>query len=319
LAKGKAPAFQFYPMDFILDTMGWPAEHVGAHIRLMSYQWINGGVPDDLQVIQDITGLRGKRLRDFTALLERKYPVGESGERHNGRLERSRMEKQEFQEACIRAGKASAAQRALNQRTNGKANGTSTLQSSSSTSSQKLTPKANGATRLPHDFKVTPDHRYWALERGLPSPDDHIEHFREFWLSNGKKKLDWNATFRVWLINSKTKYGATNGRKAQVNQDQQRDDFRQMAAAIDGESSLETAVPKQRLLAHAGGKARSDGGLVRLAARIGRARFTEGLMEAFLHTTFIPSCEDIEKYAPAEAENAEMYNPFRNWKRRKIQ
>jgi hypothetical protein len=48
----------------------------------------------------------------------------------------------------------------------------------------------------------------------------------------------------------------------------------------------------------------------RLAARMGRARFTEGLMEAFLHTTFIPSCEDIEKYAPAEAENAEMYRPF---------
>jgi hypothetical protein len=33
-------------------------------------------------------------------------------------------------------------------------------------------------------------------------------------------------------------------------------------------------------------------------------------MEAFLHTTFIPSCEDIEKYAPAEAEESGMYKPF---------
>src|SRR5439155_724617 len=46
-------------------------------------------------------------------------------------------------------------------------------------------------------------------------------------------------------------------------------------------------------------------------SRMGRVRFTEGLMEAFLHTTFIPSCEDIEKYAPAEAEEESgMYSPF---------
>jgi hypothetical protein len=33
-------------------------------------------------------------------------------------------------------------------------------------------------------------------------------------------------------------------------------------------------------------------------------------MEAFLHTTFIPSCEDIEKYAPAQSEELAMYQPF---------
>lgn len=43
---------------------------------------------------------------------------------------------------------------------------------------------------------------------------------------------------------------------------------------------------------------------------MGRARFTEGLMEAFLHTTFIPSPEDIERYAPAEVEESGMYAPF---------
>ena len=48
----------------------------------------------------------------------------------------------------------------------------------------------------------------------------------------------------------------------------------------------------------------------RLSDRIGQARFSEGLLEAFLHTTFIPSCEDIERYAPAEASEAEMYRPF---------
>jgi hypothetical protein len=46
------------------------------------------------------------------------------------------------------------------------------------------------------------------------------------------------------------------------------------------------------------------------AEEMGRARFTAGFWEACLHTTFIPSCEDIEKYAPAGAENAGMYKPF---------
>ncbi len=33
-------------------------------------------------------------------------------------------------------------------------------------------------------------------------------------------------------------------------------------------------------------------------------------MEAFIHTTFIPSCADIEQWAPAEVNEAEMYKPF---------
>jgi hypothetical protein len=48
----------------------------------------------------------------------------------------------------------------------------------------------------------------------------------------------------------------------------------------------------------------------RLANRLGRGRFTEGLMEAFTHTTFIPSCADIEQWAPQQVSENQMYQPF---------
>jgi hypothetical protein len=57
----------------------------------------------------------------------------------------------------------------------------------------------------------------------------------------------------------------SNGdRKAQTQQDQQRDELRElcgMAGAPDGPSNLEAAVPKHRLLAHQGGKALGTDGL----------------------------------------------------------
>lgn len=33
-------------------------------------------------------------------------------------------------------------------------------------------------------------------------------------------------------------------------------------------------------------------------------------MEAFTHTTFIPSCADIEQWAPDESSENQMYRPF---------
>lgn len=43
------------------------------------------------------------------------------------------------------------------------------------------------------------------------------------------------------------------------------------------------------------------------AAEMGRPRFTAGLWNAFLHTSFIPSCEDIEQWAPEEESRDQMY------------
>jgi uncharacterized protein YdaU (DUF1376 family) len=43
MARRKAPAFQFYPKDFLVDTAHMSAEEAGAYWRLCSYAWV--GVP----------------------------------------------------------------------------------------------------------------------------------------------------------------------------------------------------------------------------------------------------------------------------------
>ena len=43
----KAPAFQLYSNDFLVDTMAWSAFEVGIYIRLLLYQWTNESIPED--------------------------------------------------------------------------------------------------------------------------------------------------------------------------------------------------------------------------------------------------------------------------------
>jgi uncharacterized protein YdaU (DUF1376 family) len=94
------------------------------------------------------------------------------------------------------------------------------------------------ATRLPNDFKVTPDHRFFALENDLPSPDDHIAEFRDYWIAKPGvqgKKLDWDATFRNWLRRAKqykpTALGGANG-GTRASQ-RQKSSFDAIRAAVD--------------------------------------------------------------------------------------
>jgi 5-methylcytosine-specific restriction endonuclease McrA len=68
-------------------------------------------------------------------------------------------------------------------------------------------------TPVPADFPITDDMRVWARENGFTEQDIRretpklVDHFR----SNGEKKLDWTATWRNWLRNSRDRFGGTNG------------------------------------------------------------------------------------------------------------
>lgn len=66
--------------------------------------------------------------------------------------------------------------------------------------------KKNDGTRIPEDFAVTEEHRRFARDNELPSPDDEIGAFLDHWRGQAGKygvKLDWDATFRNWLRNAK--------------------------------------------------------------------------------------------------------------------
>ena len=63
------------------------------------------------------------------------------------------------------------------------------------------------AARIPEDFAVTEEHRQFAANKGLPSPDIEIDRFLDYWRAKPGKggiKLDWDGTFRNWLRNART-------------------------------------------------------------------------------------------------------------------
>lgn len=58
---------------------------------------------------------------------------------------------------------------------------------------------ARGLHPLPEDFTVTQAHRDYAELHGLPSPEAHVEPFREYFKATGQVLADWDARFHKWL------------------------------------------------------------------------------------------------------------------------
>ncbi len=87
-----APAFDFYPSDWLSGTLMMSCEEKGLYVDLLAMQWEDGCLPPEEKL---------KRIRVkpsvLTAVLE-KFPVGEDGKRRNARLERERMKQRDRRE-----------------------------------------------------------------------------------------------------------------------------------------------------------------------------------------------------------------------------
>jgi hypothetical protein len=70
----------------------------------------------------------------------------------------------------------------------------------------EVKPRAMRAASLPDDFAVTPQMRLWARNR---APDInlelHTERFENYWHGNGQRKVDWEATWRNWMLGEQDK------------------------------------------------------------------------------------------------------------------
>lgn len=69
----------------------------------------------------------------------------------------------------------------------------------------------NRASRLPEDFKPSEANVEWA-KSARPDVDlkDATDQFKDYWLGNGKIKLDWQATWRNWIRRTDTSRPRTN-------------------------------------------------------------------------------------------------------------
>ena len=89
----KAPAFQLYAQDFDMDTATWENEEIGAYLRLLLYEWVNGGIPDDIKSIAKIVRTPvSKRNYDRFATNLRRNVLPKFTRNGNGLLINKRLE-----------------------------------------------------------------------------------------------------------------------------------------------------------------------------------------------------------------------------------
>ncbi|UYZ60156.1 YdaU family protein [Hymenobacter latericus] len=117
----KAPAFQFYPADFLAspDVQIMETYEVGAYMLLLCAAWQSerpGYLANDEGRLRRLARLTAEQWKESSAILLRKFPVVEGGEyRANRRMLHELEKQQSFRESRAEAGRASAAKRAKRQ------------------------------------------------------------------------------------------------------------------------------------------------------------------------------------------------------------
>jgi len=110
MSKGKSPAFQFYASDFLTGTAEYEAISVGAYIRLLSTQWVNGTLPDDTIKLARIAGVSTEEMIVIWKEIESKFEQ-KNGRLVNKKLEKIRKEKNKFIKEASEYGKKGASKR----------------------------------------------------------------------------------------------------------------------------------------------------------------------------------------------------------------
>lgn len=96
--KGKAPAFQMYASDFLTDTHEFTVCEVGAYIRLLLSQWVNGSLPPDPKRLAFIAGMDTVNFLESWHILKTKFKENAEGRLVNSRMEQVRERQQMYSE-----------------------------------------------------------------------------------------------------------------------------------------------------------------------------------------------------------------------------
>jgi uncharacterized protein YdaU (DUF1376 family) len=94
---GRAPAFQFYPADFIAGTVTFTTEEIGAYMLLMCYCWDKGSIPADLKLVARIARMTPPRMRQMWPALVSKFQAIDGGY-IQPRIERERQKQAEYRQ-----------------------------------------------------------------------------------------------------------------------------------------------------------------------------------------------------------------------------
>lgn len=223
------PYFPLYVDDFEADTAHLTIEEDGAYNRLLRLCWRTPGcsVPDDPKWI-----MRKMRVSadDFYRVVEPlidEYFTRGVGRVFSARLQLEYEKVGAYHKQKSDAGKASAKSKALKRNKTGP-NGVDVplqqpepepepypdIEKREANASQKK----RGA-RLADDWVLPRDWGDWAIAEGWSESTVRLEaeKFRDYWHSKPGKdgtKLDWKATWRNWMRNSKSGKGNIYGKSS---------------------------------------------------------------------------------------------------------
>jgi uncharacterized protein YdaU (DUF1376 family) len=201
----KAPAFQLYSNDFLVDTLDWSIEEMGIYTRLLFYQWTNGSLPDDEKRLARIAGCGTNKFIANSKKVLSKFVKSSEGFLQNERMELTRQQQSQFIESQREKGKKRAAKRWEGhiataiprlQPEDKPKNG-----SSSSTSSSIKNNKKNIIGIPPK----TEDVRGYCSERnnGINAEQFFDYYESRGWMIGKNKMKDWKAAIRTWERNNK--------------------------------------------------------------------------------------------------------------------
>ena len=115
-SNGKAPAFQFYPNDFLSDAnvISQSMQERGVYITLLCVCWQQGSLPSDVAPLARFCGLPLQTFRKLWPAVQLCFQVSANGERLvHARLDRERKKQREFRKAQSDKGKLGGRPRKL--------------------------------------------------------------------------------------------------------------------------------------------------------------------------------------------------------------
>jgi len=206
--------YQHHIGDFIKDTSFLTNEEVGVYLKLIwIYYDTEKPLPNNLFELSMKTGTRDN-TEMLSGLLEMFFTLDVADNSwHHGRCNEVIEHYKQQLNTASKAGKASALKRAMSKHPTGveqalniSASDVQLTNNQEPITNNQIKDKQRG-TRLAQDWVLTKSLGEWAqTER----PDLNIrqiaEQFKDYWIAQpGQKgvKLDWSATWRNWVRNSK--------------------------------------------------------------------------------------------------------------------
>ena len=227
----KRPSFQWYPKDYLTDLSieVMTLEEEGAYRRLMDYEWLHTGLPNDMAQLAKLCRITEARFKKLWPALEPCFKPNRKGTRLiHPRLAAERRKQDLHHKQKSNAGKKGAAARhgdtSGTAKTKDKA-GTATVLPVAESSSRALSSSSASAVKekpplgakrkrpMPDGWEPNAGHAEIAEISGRDLALEAAK-FRDHALANGRLQIDWDAAFRNWLRNEQ--YRSPNGQPKQT-------------------------------------------------------------------------------------------------------